>query len=107
MHDARDAEDVRLLEAGDYRKLVEAYYGVIVQRCQARLRNDHDAFDVASEVIVRLLGELKSGKRYNVPFRVVVHNVIGWKVAEHFGGRSQDAELGDDLSADGKYGAVD
>jgi RNA polymerase sigma factor (sigma-70 family) len=103
MHDARDAEDTRLLEAGDYARLVESYYGVIVKRCQARTKSDGDAFDVASDVVVRLLGELKSGRRYGVPFRVVVHKVIGWKLAEHFAGRSRDAELGDDLVDDGSY----
>src|SRR5262245_25671126 len=101
MHDARDAEDRRLLEAGEYAKLLESYYGVIVQRCQARTRSDGDAFDVAAEVVVRLLGELKSGKRYPVPFRVVVHNVIGWKLAEHFAGRPLEVELGDEAADDG------
>jgi RNA polymerase sigma-70 factor, ECF subfamily len=95
MHEARDAEDRRLLEAGEYGALVESYYGVIVKRCQARTRTDGEAFDVASEVVVRLLAEVKSGKRYAVPFRVVVHKVIGWKLAEHFAARSNAAELVD------------
>jgi len=30
MHDARDAEDTRLLEAGEYGALVESYYGVML-----------------------------------------------------------------------------
>src|SRR4051812_43201421 len=93
MHEAHDAEDRRLLEAGEYASLLESYYGVIVKRCQARTRTDGEAFDVASEVVIRLLAELKSGKRYAVPFRVVVHNVIGWKLAEHFAARSRPAEL--------------
>jgi RNA polymerase sigma factor (sigma-70 family) len=101
MHDARDAEDKRLLEAGEYARLVESYYGVIVKRCQARTKSDGDAFDVAADVVIRLLSELKAGKRYAVPFRVVVHKVIGWKLAEHFAGRSRDAGLGDDLVDDG------
>ena len=84
MHDAQDAEDQRLLEAGDYQQLVESYYAVIIKRCQARTRNDTDAWDIASEVVVRLLTELKAGKRYPVPFRIVVHKVISWKIAEHF-----------------------
>src|SRR5205809_69702 len=99
MHDARDAADKRLLEAGEYARLVESYYGVIVKRCQARTKSDEQAFDVAGDVVIRLLGELKAGKRYTVPFRVVVHKVIGWKLAEHFTGRSQEAELGDDVAA--------
>ena len=107
MHDARDVEDKRLLEAGDYARLVESYYGVIVKRCQARTKSDGDAFDVAADVVIRLLGELKAGKRYGVPFRVVVHKVIGWKLAEHFAGRSHDAELGDDLVDDGGCDSAD
>lgn len=103
MHDARDAEDTRLLEAGDYARLVESYYGVIVKRCEARTRSEGDAFDVAAEVVIRLLGELKAGKRYRVPFRVVVHNVIGWKLAEHFAGSSGDAGLGDELPDEGAF----
>src|SRR6266480_5356773 len=98
MHDARDAEDKRLLEAGAYARLVESYYGVIVKRCQARTKADGEAFDVAADVVIRLLGELKAGKRYAVPFRVVVHKVIGWKLAEHFASRSKDTEVGDEIA---------
>jgi RNA polymerase sigma-70 factor, ECF subfamily len=107
MLDARDAEDKRLLEEGEYAKLLEAYYGVIVKRCQSRTSSDGEAFDVAAEVVIRLLGELKSGKHYPVPFRVVVHKIVGWKLAEHFAGRSRDVELGDDLSDDGAYDVVE
>src|SRR4029077_11494012 len=107
MHDARDAEDKRLLDAGDYAKLVESYYGVIVKRCQARTKADGEAFDVAADVVIRLLGELKAGKRYAVPFRVVVHKIVGWKLAEHFAGRSNHVELTDDLAADGAYEVVE
>jgi len=107
MHDARDAEDKRLLEAGEYARLVESYYGVIVKRCQARTKSDGDAFDVAADVVIRLLSEVKAGKRYSVPFRVVVHKVIGWKLAEHFAGRSHDAELGDDPADDSTFERAD
>jgi RNA polymerase sigma factor (sigma-70 family) len=98
MSDARDAEDTRLLEEGSYGRLVESYYGVIVQRCQARVRAQ-DALDVAAEVAVRLLAELKRGRRYSVPFRVVVHGVIGWKIKEHFEpARYTSVELDERLS---------
>src|SRR6476659_9413337 len=107
MHDARDAEDKRLLGARQYAELVESYYGVIVKRCQARTKSDGEAFDVAADVVIRLLSELKVGKRYTVPFRVVVHKVIGWKLAEHFAGRSQHAALGDDITDEGSYEIVD
>ena len=34
--------------------------------------------------MIRLLSELKRGRRYSVPFRVVVHQVTTWKIKEHF-----------------------
>jgi RNA polymerase sigma factor (sigma-70 family) len=83
MHDARDEEDRRLLEAGHNARLVEGYYGVILRRCQAKVPGQ-DALDVAANVAVRLLAELKRGRRYRVPFRVVVHNVISWKIKEYY-----------------------
>lgn len=84
MHDARDAEDERLLAAGEHQRLVESYYGVVLDRCRARLRDEGDAIDVAAEVAVRLLAELKRGKAYDAPFRVVVQQVTSWKIKEFF-----------------------
>ncbi len=94
MHDARDAEDTRLLEAGEFSLLVESYYGVILDRCWARVWPEADALAVAAEVAIRLLSELKRGCRYRVPFRVVVHKVIGWKIGEHFSpAKAQEVKL--------------
>jgi RNA polymerase sigma factor (sigma-70 family) len=96
MHDARDAEDTRLLESGEYATLVESYYGVILDRCRIQVRREDDAIAVAAEVVIRLLSELKRGRRYRVPFRVVVHQVIRWKVKEHFAkAKIQEVELED------------
>jgi RNA polymerase sigma factor (sigma-70 family) len=96
MHDARDAEDTRLLEAGEYAALVESYYGVILDRSRIKVRREDDAIAVAAEVAIRLLSELKRGRRYRVPFRVVVHQVIKWKVKEHFApGKIDEVELED------------
>jgi RNA polymerase sigma factor (sigma-70 family) len=78
MHDARDEEDRRLLEAGDHAALVRNYYETIIQRCYVRCRTKDDALECAQAVAVRLLSELKRGKRYPVPYRVVVHQVIEW-----------------------------
>ena len=94
MHDARDEEDRRLLEAGEHTALVESYYGVMLDRCRLKLRREDEVVAVAAEVAIRLLSELKRGRRYRVPFRVVVHQVIGWKLKEHFqSGRLQEVEL--------------
>jgi RNA polymerase sigma factor (sigma-70 family) len=84
MRDARDAEDQRLLEEGQYGRLVESYYGAILDRCYARIRGESDQIAVAGDVVIRLLSELKRGRRYRVPFRVVVHQVTTWKIKEHF-----------------------
>src|ERR671925_627744 len=74
MHDARDAEDKRLLEAGAYARLVESYYGVIVKRCQARTKSDGDAFDVAADVqqdLMSLLDGLPEREREVAGLRIV------------------------------------
>lgn len=98
MHDARDAEDTRLLEAGEKGLLVQGYYGVIIDRCRLKVRDPERALDMAHEVVLRLMSELERGRRYRVPFRVVVHKVIEWKVREHFQSVRHDAELEDWLA---------
>jgi hypothetical protein len=50
---------------------------VILDRCRIKVRREDDAVAVAAEVAIRLLSELKRGRRYRVPFGVVVHQVIG------------------------------
>jgi RNA polymerase sigma factor (sigma-70 family) len=110
MHDARDAEDRRLLEAGEHQLLVESYYGVILDRCRGRVRDEGSAVDVAAEVVIRLLAELKRRKAYAVPFRVVVHQVTTWKIKEFFTqGRAAVVELDELLigSHDGGFAAVE
>lgn len=92
MRDARDAEDARLLSSGDHETLLATYLDAIVGRCFAAIRSA-DADDVAQNVIERLWRELEDGRTYDVPFRVVVHNVIGWKIKEYFAKRRGDAPL--------------
>lgn len=105
MSDARDAEDIRLLASGEHKQLVENYYGVIIDRCKARVLAQ-DALDVAANVVVRLLDELARGRTYTVPFRVVVHKVVDWKIAEHYAPAEYrevefDDVIGDGVRADG------
>lgn len=83
MHYERDAEDIRLLEAHDHARIMATYYPVIVERCRLRLP-DPDADEVAHRIVDRLLRELSAGKRYSVPFRVVVQMVTEWKLKEFF-----------------------
>lgn len=94
MHDARDAEDAFLLETGDHATLIAAWYPVVVQRCLVRAREA--GYDVAHDVVERLLAELRRGRRYPVPYRVVVHMVVKWTLQEHFQGLPTDRPLPDD-----------
>ena len=91
MRDERDAEDARLLEEGDIAGLLASYHDIILGRCVARLRGDVAAEDVAQNVMLRLLAEISRGKRYAVPYRVVVHQVIDWTLKEHF--QNQDTSM--------------
>jgi DNA-directed RNA polymerase specialized sigma24 family protein len=84
MHDARDAEDKRLLEAGEIELLVAGWYETIVGRCVAQMQGPV-GHDVAQVVCERLWRELKRGLHRDGkwPFRVIVHKVIeftcrGW-----------------------------
>lgn len=94
MAHASDLDDANLLAAGDIGALLARYEPVIRGRCIARLRGSLDAEDVAQDVRLRLLDEFRRGKRYDgIPYRVVVHQVIGWTVADHFAGRPTDVPL--------------
>ena len=100
----RDAEDGRLLQAGRHAELLAAYYPTIRARLRNRLPGD-DADEVAHRVVDRLIGELARGRMYAVPFRVVVHNVVGWKLAEHFAERRNEPlpdepDLADEAAGD-------
>jgi hypothetical protein len=105
MTHARDDDDTRLVASQDYARLLAAYYPVVVERCRLRVPGQ-DAYDVAHAVVERLIHELRKGKRYPVPFRVVVPNVTRWKIAEfHTSGRitfeldEDDATAPDELQA--------
>jgi DNA-directed RNA polymerase specialized sigma24 family protein len=94
-HDG-DAADAQLLARGEHARLLAQYEPVILGRCIAELRGSLDADDVAQDVKVRLWGELTKGKSYAVPFRVVVHKVIGWTLRDHWGGRPTHVALPED-----------
>ena len=88
-HDARDAEDTRLLEEGDHTRLLAAYVHPVRERCFLRLRDPDAADEVAQRVFVRLLSELARGKRYRVPFRVVVWMVVEWTIKDFHADRRE------------------
>jgi RNA polymerase sigma factor (sigma-70 family) len=107
MHDARDAEDGRLLAAGEHQRLVESYYGVVLDRCRAKLPTEGDAVDVAADVVIRVMSELKRGRSYRVPFRVVVHQVTTWKIKEFFAQARSEVALDELLEVLGDESGIE
>jgi RNA polymerase sigma factor (sigma-70 family) len=97
MHDARDAEDKRLLDAGEHKLLVSGYFHWVRERCFLRLRDPDAADEVAQKVFVRLLKELAAGKTYPVPYRVVVLMATEWTIKDRYAPRRSEAELPDDF----------
>lgn len=93
MHAHRDREDARLLAAGDHAPLFATYFPVIRQRVVARGYPPADADDLVGRIIERLWRELSRGRTYDVPYRVVVHQVVGWECARFH--RGPDAFLPD------------
>src|SRR4051812_10300941 len=95
-----DAFDKEQFDAGRIDVLLAKYRPIVVGRCIAKLRGHPDAEDVAQDVYLRLLGEFHRGKGYgDVPYRVVVHQVIGWTLKDYFAGRSTSTPLPDDFAA--------
>lgn len=94
MRDARDVEDKRLLDEGRIDELLAGWVETIRGRCVARMRGPA-ALDVTQAVCLRLWRELKSGKHRDgtIPFRVVVHHVIGWACAGWYEQGWGEAEL--------------
>jgi len=97
-----DAADAQLFSDGNIAGLLAKYNESIVGRCIARLKGSLDAEDVAQNIRLRLLAEFHRGKRYgDLPYRVVVHQVITWTLADYFAGRPTDAPLPDDWNPGG------
>jgi len=88
-----DVANAVLLAHGEHARLLAKYEPVILGRCVARLHGHTDAEDVAQDVKVRLWKELSAGKVYGVPYRVVVHKVVGWTINDYFAGRPTDVPL--------------
>mgnify|MGYP000533558084 CR=1 FL=1 len=90
---ARDADDARLIEAGDHARLLERYRPLIRRRVGMFLRGQ-DAEDVAAHVIAYLYGQLKRGKCFDAPFGVVASNRAAW-MAKDFLRKPKDVPVGD------------
>ena len=97
MHDARDAEDRRLLDEKNHKQLLAGYFHLVRERCFLRLRKEDAADDAAQQVFERLLKELRAGKTYPVPYRIVVALVTDWTLRGFYPQPKQDAPLPDDV----------
>ena len=62
MHDARDAEDKRLLEAKEHTQLLENYVYLVQEWTAIRVRDRQAAAEVVQRVFLRLASELDAGK---------------------------------------------
>lgn len=94
---ARDEEDARLIEAEEHGQLLAVYYPIILVRLRVRQLPQPEAEEVRQRVIERLLTELRAAKRYDVPFRVVVHQRTTWELLDYFKEQKRrTAELSDD-----------
>ena len=100
MHDARDAEDRRLLEAGEHKLLLAGYFTPVRDRCFFRLGTREAGDEAAQHVFLRLWSELQSGKTYPVPFRVVVWMVTDWTLRGFYAGRAE-ADIPEEWDAAG------
>src|SRR6476469_4258381 len=91
MRDARDAEDKRLLEAGEIELLLAGWYETIVGSCVAKMRGPV-GHDVAQAVCERLWRELKAGRHADGrwPFRVIVFKVVEFTCKGWWWGRPED-----------------
>ena len=100
MHDARDAEDQRLLHEGEHKLLLAGYFTPVRDRCFFRLGTREAGDEAAQRVFLRLLAELQKGKTYSVPVRVVVWMVTEWTLRGFHRGL-QEAELPDEWDTTG------
>jgi RNA polymerase sigma factor (sigma-70 family) len=100
MRDASDRDDYELLRAGEIGRLLAKYEPAVMARCTAKVRPYADAEDVAQNVMLRIYKEFNRGKRWNdQPFRVVIHQVIGWTINDYFQGRRYTDPLPEDRDA--------
>ena len=101
MHDARDAEDKRLLEAKEHTQLLENYVYLVQEWVSLRVRDRQAADEVAQRVFLRLAKELADGKTYSVPYRVVVWSVVKWTAQGYEWAAKEGATLPDDWDPTG------
>jgi RNA polymerase sigma factor (sigma-70 family) len=91
---ARDAEDERLIAAGEFGQLLAAYYPQIFQILRVKRASWDDAEEVRQRVVEHLLAELQRGKKYTTQFRVVFYQRTKWMLSDYYAeNKRQPAEL--------------
>ena len=88
--DVEDAYDDTLLAQGRHDELLARHYEALRDRARLRVR-EPDCDDVLQAALLRLAAELGRGRTYDVPFRVVAHQVLGWAIADHRGAAAEAA----------------
>lgn len=81
-----DAYDEELLAEGRHAELLARHDGAMRAQAAVSAFRMGLAADAADDVLqmayLRLVAELRRGRRYGVPFRVVAHNVVRWSAAD-------------------------
>lgn len=108
-----DAYDDLLLAEGRHAELLARHDDSLRMHAVVTLRGRHGLRDGADDVLqmayLRLIGELRAGRRYGVPFRVVAHQVVRWSADAFAKARRERAGVPvppDLAAADGDMPAV-
>jgi RNA polymerase sigma factor (sigma-70 family) len=88
------------LQEGDHKLVLAGYFHPVRERCFLRLRDRDAGEEAAQRVFLRLLVELKGGKTYAVPFRVVVWMVTEWTLRGHYPAAKRDSFIPADWDAE-------
>ena len=106
--DAQDARDAKFIAAGAYGELLASYFPRIFQILRLKRMSRDDAEEVRQRVVEHLLVELRDGKKYTTPFRVVVHQRTKWKRFDFFAEKKrQPGELAEDPAEEGPDALAD
>lgn len=78
-------DDATLLEQGRHTELLARHLADVRTHVAIRLwRRHHNEYldEIVQRAVERLVGELRAGKRYRVPYAVVVRKVCEWAVKD-------------------------
>lgn len=81
--DESDRHDALLLRDGRFDEVVARHLAALRTRARIRLSRDLGAADEAlAQCMLRACAEHRRGRTYDVPIRVVLHQMLGWAIAE-------------------------